>query len=808
MLTNYIKVAIRNLRRYKFFSLINISGLAISMSICMGIMMLVADQVFYDQHNSKGDRVFRVFSRPVGNDGLERGGMDNSTSPLTLKDELLTNYTGVEKAVRIKRGFGNNWMEMEEQDVNIPLKGFFADPEVFDVFEYEMQYGDPKTALVEPYSVVLTRAAANKLFKEENPVGQTIKVGEIGTYMVTGVLKETKNKSHIVFEGLASMATVKSLEASGKAEELLDNWTNFWNGWTYIVIEDGKSPKDIQAHLDNIFKKHIASIENPETFKAKFLLQNLNEITPGKFMNNPIGPFLPWMFIYFLGGLALIVLLTSCFNFTNLSIARSLTRAREIGVRKVTGAARWQIFSQFLTESVVIAIFSLVLGLGLLAIVKPLMMQMTFARIFMWDLQANYVVYIIFAVFAIVVGVIAGFFPAAVLSGFQPVKVLKSLNSMKLFSRLGLRKALLVIQFTLSLVFILTVIITYNQLDLFLGKDHGFEMQNNLVVRLNNTSAEVLKSELSKYNNVVNVAAASHIPASGMSYGNGFKKKIEDKDWTSLGYFAADENYLENIGVKLVAGRNFSVGLGDGNKNFMLINESAVKAFHFDTPLDAIGEELISNADSVKRTIIGVIKDYNHQMLVEKIEPMALMYTPSEFNILQVKYTGSFENASKSVERAWANVNPAFKLDYKDMDAEIKKNYDAIFGDLVDVLTVVAFLAVIISCLGLLGMATYTTETRIKEISIRKVLGSSDQALVFLLSKGFLKLLSVSILIGVPIAYFGNNLWLEFMAYRTEIDFTVIATGVLTMLALGAITIGSQTLKAAFTNPVDNLKNE
>jgi putative ABC transport system permease protein len=808
MLTNYIKVAYRNLLRYKFFSLINISGLAISMSICMGIMMLVADQVFYDQHNSKGDRVFRVFSRPVGNDGLERGGMDNSTSPLPLKEELLTNYTGIEKAVRIKRGFGNNWMEMEEQDVNIPLKGFFADPEVFDVFEYELQYGDSRTALVEPYAVVLTRAAANKLFKEENPVGQTIKVGDMGTYMVTGVLKETKNKSHIVFEGLASMATVKSLEASGKSEKVLDSWTNFWNGWTYIVIEEGKTTEEIESHLGKIYKKNIASIDNPEVYKAKFLLQNLNDITPGRFLNNPIGPFLPWLFIYFLGGLALVVLLTSCFNFTNLSIARSLTRAREIGVRKVTGAARWQIFSQFLTESVLIALLSLVVGLALLAIVKPLMMQMTFARIFMWDLQANYAVYIIFAMFAIVVGVLAGFFPAAVLSGFQPVKVLKSLNSMKLFSRLGLRKALLVIQFTLSLVFILTVIITYNQLDLFLGKDHGFDMDNKIIVRLNNTSADVLKSELTKYNNVVNVAAASHIPAAGMSYGNGFKKNIEDKDWTTLGYFAADENYLANIGVKLVAGKNFSAELGDANKNSILINESAVKAFHFDTPLDALGEQLISNEDSIKRTIIGVIKDYNHQMLIEKIDPMALLYTPSEFNIVQVKYTGRFEDASKSVEKAWANVNPAFKLDYKDMDAEIKKNYDAIFGDLVDVLTVVAFLAIIISCLGLLGMATYTTETRLKEISIRKVLGSSDEALVLLISKGFLKLLAISIMIGVPIAYFGNNLWLEFMAYRTEVNMTVIAIGVLTMLVLGALTIGSQTLKAAFTNPVDNLKSE
>ncbi|HEX6225832.1 MAG TPA: ABC transporter permease, partial [Chryseolinea sp.] len=474
MLKNYFKTAVRNILRHKFFSIINIFGLAVAMSICMGIMMLVADQMMYDQHNSKGERLYRVLSRPVNNEGKEQGGMDNATSPMPLRTELLENYSGIEKVVRFKRGFGNSWLEFEEQDVNIPLSGFFADPEALDVFEYQLEHGDPATALDKPFSVVLTKQAARKLFKEEDPVGLTVEVGKDRIYTVTGVMKETSNKSHIVFEALASMSTVNALEAEGQFSGDLENWTDFWNGWTYIVLSPGKSLPEVEGYLDQLYKKHISAIANPEVYKAKFIVQSLDEITPGPIVNNAIGPSLPWIFVYFLGGFALVILVTSCFNFTNLSIARSLTRAREIGVRKVTGAARWQIFTQFLSEAIVVSLAALALAIALLLIVKPLILELSFAHAFKWDLQANFFVYGIFLLFAVVVGLFAGVFPAVVLSGFHPIKVLKNLSDVKLFSRVKLRKALLISQFALSLVFILSVIVMHNQLKLFMGKDHGF----------------------------------------------------------------------------------------------------------------------------------------------------------------------------------------------------------------------------------------------------------------------------------------------------------------------------------------------
>jgi putative ABC transport system permease protein len=806
MFQNYIKTALRSLSRHRFFSFINIFGLAISMCVCMAIIMLVTDQMMYDRYNTKRDRIYRVNSIPIGKEGQEFS--ETATTALPLRQELLENFTGIEKSVRIVRGFANNWIEFD-QNVNIPVAGYFADPEVLEVFEYDLEYGDPKTALVEPYTVVLTKAASKKLFKQENPVGETFKVGDNGVYKVTGVIRASDHKSHIVFDALASIASIKSLQAAGKKGKDLDNWYNYTQGWVYIVLEKGKTLANIQPNLINIQNKYFSKLTNPDTQrKVKFSPQNIMNITPGPFINNPIGPFLPWIFIYFFAGLAGIVMLTSCFNFTNLSIARSLTRAREIGVRKVTGAMRWQIFTQFLAESVLVALFALLVALVLLVLLKPVMLELSFAHMMKWDLEANYFVYVLFVVFAIVVGILAGLFPATVLSGFQPVKVLKSMNSIKLFSRMGLRKVLLISQFAFSLIFILTVIVVFNQLNLFTRADHGFSMENKIIIQLNDVSAATLKTELLKYSNIESVSAASHIPAAGSSYGEGFKKSLDEKDWTEVYYFSVDEDYLKNIEAPLLAGRFFSAADGASNKNFIVINEKSVETFHLGSPGEAIRQEILSKQDSSRKQIIGVVKDYNHQLLMEKIDPMALIFDAKQYHLLQIKYSGTYENATKTVETAWAKTNPAFKVDYKDFASEVHKIYDIFFGDIVNVMGVISFLAILISCLGLLGMATYTTETRIKEISIRKVLGGSNGSLVYLLSKGFISILLIAILIATPIAYFLNNLWLEKLAYRVSVDAWVIITGILILIVFGVLTIGSQTWRATFVNPVDNLKSE
>jgi putative ABC transport system permease protein len=327
-------------------------------------------------------------------------------------------------------------------------------------------------------------------------------------------------------------------------------------------------------------------------------------------------------------------------------------------------------------------------------------------------------------------------------------------------------------------------------------------------VQLNDTSHETLKTELLKYSNIESVSAASHIPAAGTSYGESFKRSLDEKDWTSVNYFSVDEDYLNNIEVSLVAGWFFQTEVGEGNKKLIVLSEKAVETFHFASAADAIGEEIILQTDSSRFQIIGVVKNYNHQLLMEDMVPMALRYNPEEFHILQVKYNGTYAKAGESIDTAWANVNPALKVDYKDFYGEVHKMYDILFGDLVGILSVISFLAILISCLGLLGMATYTTETRIKEISIRKVLGSSDGSLVYLLSKGFFGVLLIAIVLAVPAAYFMNNFWLEKMANHVSMDASAIVLGVLILIFFGVITIGSQTWRATFVKPVENLKSE
>jgi putative ABC transport system permease protein len=807
MFRNYINTAIRNLLRHRFFSFINIFGLSMAMSICMGIIMLVADQLQYDAYNTRKDRIFRVNTIHV-NDKLQadEGNVINSTSSMPLREEL-EKYSGIDKVVRFKRGFGNGWIEFENQDVNIPLGGYFADPGALEMFEYELQYGDVATALRDPYSVVITRKAADKLFTDENPLGKTIKVGDLGLYTVTGVLKKTENKTHIAFEALASMSSLMSLDAQGKVKADADVWTNFWNAWTYIQLKPGTDPKDVQDALDKLFDEKIATNNDKFATKMRMRLQSLTAITPGPFVNNPIGPSLPMILIYILGGLAAVILLTSCFNFTNLSIARSLTRAREIGVRKVNGASRLQVFGQFISESILVAFCALVFSLALLILVKPLILQLNFARVFRWDLASNMQVYGVFVLFAIVVGILAGLFPSVVLSGFQPVKVLKSLNNMRLFSKMGLRKALLISQFTLALVFMLSVTVLYNQLNLFLHQDHGFDMEKQLSIKLNKTAPAPLKLELLKHSNIENVTTVSHLPAAGTSYGDGFRK-IGDKDWTTLNYYLVDESYLDNLHIPMVAGKFFDVEAGESNKNLIVINEAAATAFHFETPIDALGAELSFVQDSTVMTVVGIVKDYNHESLMDRIKPMALLYRPERWQVLQVRYSGTYDDAMTTVGEVWSKVNPGLKLDAKDMRGEVMILYNTIFGDAVQILGFIAFLAIVISCLGLLGMATYATETRLKEVSVRKILGSSNSALVYLLSKGFLVIILIAIAIGVPMAYFLNMAWLELLPYHVVIGLPAISFGVGMLLLFAVVTIGSQTYRATFVNPVDNLKSE
>lgn len=798
MWKNYFKVAFRNLLRYKIFSFINIFGLGVSMALSLIVITLVLDQYKYDKHNTQKERIFRVNT-------LSEKYRPTATTTMALKDVFLSEFTGVEKVARLKRGFGNQSMMDFKQDVNIPITGYFADPEVLDLFELELEMGNPATALSDPYSVVLTRATANKLFRNPDPLGEVIKVGAQGEFKVTGILKETPElKSHLLFEGLASFSTVPSLTLIDSiSTNVLESWDHVYEGYMYILLNDGYSPLEIQENLHKTAKAHYAA-EDPS--KHDFQLQSLTAIALGPDINNSIGPFLPRIFVIFLGGLALIIMLTSCFNYTNLSIARSLTRAKEIGIRKVTGAKRSQLFSQFISEAILTAFLAMLFSWIIVVFAKPFLLNLRLVQLLKWDFSTSLEVYPYLIGFTLIVGLLAGFFPAVILSSFQPVKVLKDLGGMKLFSRFGLRKALLVLQFAISLIFIVSAILVFKQTDLFLNKDRGFAVEDKVLVKLNNSNSEQLKAELINYSNVESVSAISHIPGAGVTMGDEFQIGPEAEKY-EMDYFNVDEDYLASMGIGLIAGKNFNPQNPESNKSKILINQLAVERFGFGSPTEAVGQVLL-RGNSTSYEIIGVVPNYIHRHLLVQDAPMALFFNPEEFSQLQVKYSGSDEAIIATLNTAWNKVNPDLKLDYDFFEVEMNEMYNVFFGILGKVVGLVAFLAVMISCLGLLGMATYAAEVKTKEVAIRKTLGATMSGIALQLSLGFIKLVGIAILLGLPAAWFVNNLWLQSLAYRVNMGVGTIALSLLFISVLTVLTVGSQALRAALLNPSTNLRNE
>lgn len=796
MLYNYLKIAIRSIKKQRLFSFINVFGLSFSLAICLIIIMMLADQYSYDSFNTEGDQIYRVnHTRSEDQDSFISG---MATSPMPLGEELMTNYTGVSSYARLCRGFGNGWVKLM-QDVNIPISGFYADPSVLEMFQYELEMGDAKTALVEPYSVVLTKETAEKLFKSDNPIGEVFKVGDLGTYKVTGVLKELDGKSHIKFDGLASMSTVASLEKQELFSKTMENWRNRSRGWTYIKLENGVDTKEVEANLAKIGKIQYSEMDDMD---ASFFLQNMRKINPGPLMGNQIGPGIPMMFVYFLAGLALVIIISACFNYTNLSIARSMSRAREVGVRKIFGAVRSQIFVQFLMESIVISVLAFGFSLLLVEFLKPVFLELNFSQLLDWNLNQSFEVYLFCFAFALLVGIMAGVLPATFHSSVKAVQGLKNLAGVKVFSKLGMRKFLIVSQFSLSLFLIITVKLIYDQMNFMVDKEYGFNTDNNVVIRLNNTSYEKLKTELLTYSNVMSVTAASFAPAAGTSSD---RTILIDNEEKVLNFFEVDEDYVENMGLEMVAGVDFSNNL---RVDKLVINEKAIDYLGFESTHDALGKIILLN-DTVSHEIIGVTKDYHHETLLSKISPMALIYDPDGFGIAQVRVNAAnYEAAISDINAAWSVVNPSLQIEYKLMSDEISFFAELMFGDLTKIIAFISFLAIIIACLGMMGMVVFSTQVRLKEVSIRKVLGATNQMLVFILSKGFLKLLGIAILLTAPLSWFINNLWLDFIAFRVDVGADVILFGVFVVSLLGIIVVGSQTFRAANSNPAEILRDE
>lgn len=804
MIKNYIKIAFRNLWKHRSYSLINIFGMAFSMSISIILIMLLADQKSVDGYNPAKNRIYRITTERLNSDDLFNR---FATAPLPLGERIASEYTGADDVVRIRDGFGNDWIGIDN-DVNIPISGFFVDPEFLSLFHYKLKAGNPEEALNNPNSVVLKEKAAERLFGDLDPIGETIKVGNLGEYIVTGIIEENDEKSHIKFDVLASIEALDRLEDQDSVMfRTKNNWENSTSGFVYLSLKEGESPAALERYMLNVNDEIYGENEDIEW---GFGLQGLTEITPGPLMSNEIGPTLPMVFVYFMGGLALIIVVSSAFNYTNLSIARALTRAREVGIRKVSGAKKPQLVAQFLTEAVVLSLLALTFSYVLLLFLKPAFLQLNFSQFLHWDLKDNWTVHVIIFVFAVGVGIISGLFPAFVLSSFQPIKVLKDLNNIRLLSRVGLRKILIVSQFSLSLIFIISVILVYKQFNLIMNSETGFRTEGVVNVNLTDEVDFIsFKEKLSTESSILDITGSSHMPGIGTYKSRPVFKELDGSEPLLLDYFAIDENYVSMMELTILAGQNLNPVL-DKNRETkeILINEKAVAKLGFDSPIDAV-DQVVYAVDSSMWKIQGVVKNYHYGTVMGEIKGLILRNEPKEIQLVHMLVGGDEENWKGSIQTAFQEVSgDNFKAEITYLRDDIKFFHDLIFGDLVDIVTLVTILSLVISSLGLLGIATYTIETKQKEVSIRKVLGASDNQIILQLSKGFLIMLLIAIVVSVPLASLINNLWLQQIAFRVSINVGVIISGIGILLAVGLLTVFSQTWRAGNVAPIKYLRNE
>ncbi|RFS14480.1 ABC transporter permease [Emticicia sp. C21] len=808
MIGSYIKTSKRNLLRNKMFSFINIVGLAISMSVGLLLIAFVLDMRSYDRFNKNGDRVYRITN--VLTENRKQSGKFATTSIKTGK-LIRQKVTGVQEVAILRNDFSQ---DAKVGDHTLPVKGMWADPSVLKVFTYPMLQGDPETALKDPYSIVLTQTTAKKLFGSENVLGKVIRF-DTQDYQVTGVMKDVPFFSHINFEALVSLSTAEQLN---KNDNNFGKWTNMSSNFVYLLLPENANIASIQSQLKAISNEENLAEENTKIQLELLPLYNIvvgenfraSEGGPGS-----VGPHMSPTVLWILGGLALVVILSACFNYTNLSIARAMRRFKEVGIRKAIGAQKSQVWQQFLVESIMISLAALSLSFFIFLILRPQLINLAPEMQRTVKLGLTLPMVLLFIVFSIIVGIIAGFMPALFFSKVNAINALRNESSIKGFKHLTFRRALVVVQYTLTLIFITTTAIGYVQYKNILSFDLGFNTENILNIDMQGNKPDAFAKELGEMPEVISVSKSLIITSVGNAWG-GFMKYKDSRDSALVMTNNVDENYLALHEYKLIAGNGFITRptTADAVRE-IIVNEQLLKRFNISKrdPEKAIGEEITFssfNMPNRKMKIVGVMKDFHYGKVDNLIEPVAFMsWVPGNRAVINAKIQSNDIQATMAkIESAWKKIDRVHPFDAKFYSEEIQDAYSE-FSIMIKVIGFLSILAISIASMGLLGMVAFTTETRLKEIGIRKVMGANSGSLIYLLSRGFLVMLSISALIALPLTYiFFEKFVLTNFPYHTPVQIIELFIGLLVVLLIAFIMIGSQTMKAARTNPVKVLKSE
>lgn len=798
MLGSYIKTSGRSLMRNKLFSAINVVGLSVSMSVGLLMIGILSDIFSYDKFHVNHDRIYRITS--VHEFLGEKNDQWNASNSMTVGRDVQQNFPEIEKTAVLHTGFDG---VLGYNETMIPLGGLWANESMFDVFSFKMLQGNPATALKQPFSVVLTETSAKKIFGTENALGKVVTLNKDRQYTVTGILQDVPVFSHIKFDMLGSMGTREII----KSDNVEWKWDNIWSTYVYILLREDADLNSLQAKLDTYAHKHDNEVANVKVYLG---LQSVDKILIDEDHNNQIGPALGgitmWIFIAITG----VVLLSACFNYTNLSIARALRRSREVGVRKIIGAVKGHIISQFVVEAIMISLVALLFAFGLFVLLRPHVMdlQNDLRQLLVLDLTPALVGY--FIGFAVLIGTLAGIFPAVFFSKINAVKVIKDLSSVQVFRKLTMRKVLIVFQYCISIIFITSTFIIYKQYQHFMAFDMGFNTENVVNIRLQGNKADVLRQELSSLPEVKFISQSRVVAGTGNYWGTYLKNPKDPADSALVWYNFIDENYIPLHEFQLMAGRNYVAKPDSVKEDEVIVNQQTLKRFNIasQVPSDAIGE--VIEFDHKKVTIIGVIHDYMYGKADNANSTEVLLrYGKDDDGVLNVKIATTDWNATnQKIETIWKKIDPVHPLQAKLYTDQLKEGFDGLSAS-IKLAGFMATLAICIASLGLLGMVIFTTETRLREISIRKVLGASEGKLIVLLGRSFFILLAVAAGIALPITYiFFDQFLLIQMGNHTSIAPFEMFIGVLGIMLIAAIMIGSQTFKVARSNPADVLKNE
>ena len=811
MLQNYLKIAYRNLLRSKAFSAINIVGLSFGLATCLIIGLFVLDELSFDRFHEKADRIVRVtFRANMGGNKIEEANVMPPTAKTLQRD-----YPEVLEATRLRTA--GDFIIEKEEDIFKEEGVAFADSNFFQVFSFPLVAGNAKTALMKPNTLVISEKMAQKYFGNEDPIGKVLSAKNYEEVMeVTGVMADMPANSHFHFDFLIAMA--------GREDAQSNSWMQS-EFYTYLVLPEDYNYLQLQAKLPQMVEKYFGP-EIKQAFGMSFskfkqegndlglFLQPLTDIHLRSDFDYDIAASGDIRYVYIFGAVALFMLLIACINFMNLSTAGASKRAREVGIRKVMGSVKSSLIGQFLLESIMLTAVALVLAVVIVILALPFFNDLADKNLTLsftampWLLPG-------LLLLGLVVGILAGSYPAFFLSSFKPVAVLKGGSNPGQFTSgrrsMGLRGTLVVVQFCISIILIVGTTVVYQQLQFIQNAKLGYDKEQVLVLQETHRlgqNEQVFKKQLLQDSRVVDASVSGYVPA-GPSFNNNFLVYGDDRadDYTKGIRYVVDENYIPTLGMEMVAGRNFSPEFGT-DSSAIILNETAAKQIGWGR--DALGHTISSpNVNGGKETfrVIGIVKDFHFKSLHESIGPLMLTLGPNSGAMLVKVKTRDIPALLQSVEKQWNALAVDAPIAYSFLEENFNATYRA-EQKTGRILGLFAGLTIFVACLGLFGLATFTAEQRTKEIGVRKVLGASVGSIVALLSRDFLKLVVVAIVIASPIAWYGMNEWLQDFAYKIDISWWVFALAGVLAVMIALLTVSFQSVRAALANPVESLRSE